>query len=334
MVSVPPSLTPEKKRIRRFFSSLPKAKEFAGKLRSRHQSGERGGLIPMALALQAVEAEKILNGSGLSIVEAARIALAHASNPADLETYEERWQRAMLHGEMTWSDVYAVSMGKIPRWVGPEVMAMKCGALNKGILKAAIELNGTTNAGTVKMKLLRAMAILGDKERRSEKKPDTEILTVHQSARLLRVCERPEERWAVSVLLFAGIRPSVDAGEISRLQWEAFGPSEIYVSTDVSKTPSDRHIPITPRLARLIRGHPEKGPVMPSGWKRAWTRIRKAAGISDLNDVTRHTFGSNFLAAFGENDTKQAMGHTEGSRTLFVYYRKAVTKAAGTRFFR
>jgi integrase len=129
----------------------------------------------------------------------------------------------------------------------------------------------------------------------------------------------------VALLLFAGIRPDAEAGEISRLQWEAVGETEIYVSPEVSKV-GDRHVPITPRLRRLLRGHPKSGSVVPAGWRRAWQRIRRVSGISEMQDVCRHTFASNHLAAFGEDATKQAMGHTAGSSTLFRHYRRAITR--------
>jgi len=334
MVSIPPTLTANGKRTRKFFPDEAKAKKYAGTMRAAHNSGVRGSLIPAVVAREAAEAVKLLEGTGLSLVDAARMAAAQVASSADRETFEERWSRAMLHGEMVWSDVYAVQMGTLPRWLGPEVMASRCGMLTREVLKAAIERHGTKTASTVRFRLSRALAVLGNRERGEAKRAEIRILTVKQAARVLRVCERPAERWAVAVLLFAGIRPSVDGGEITRLQWEDFTSAEIYVSSEVAKTPQDRHVPISPRLARLLRGRPADGPVMPSGWKRAWARIRLAAGIAELNDVTRHTFASNYLAAFGEAETKQAMGHTAGSSTLFRHYRRAVTAEAGKRYFR
>jgi hypothetical protein len=59
-------------------------------------------------------------------------------------------------------------------------------------------------------------------------------------------------------------------------------------------------VPITPRLAREIAGHEPDGPVAPANWKRRWGRIRRDSGATG-QDVTRHTFASHFLAAFGEH---------------------------------
>lgn len=51
-------------------------------------------------------------------------------------------------------------------------------------------------------------------------------------------------------------------------------------------------------------------------------------------DATRHTFASNHLVAFGEAATQAAVGHTEGSRTLFKHYRRAIPEDAGAKYFR
>ncbi len=100
------------------------------------------------------------------------------------------------------------------------------------------------------------------------------------------------------------------------------------------KTGTDRHIPITPRLRRLIKDHPQDGPVIPANWRRVYKKLRRAAGIRREQDITRHTFASNCLAAYGEHAAKQALGHTANSSTLFRHYRAAVTEAAGKKFFR
>jgi integrase len=53
-----------------------------------------------------------------------------------------------------------------------------------------------------------------------------------------------------------------------------------------------------------------------------------------MQDVLRHTFASHYLAAFGEDAAKQALGHAAGSTTIFRHYRRAVTESQGKAFFR
>ena len=158
-------------------------------------------------------------------------------------------------------------------------------------------------------------------------------MTVEQCEAMLAACVSTQERRAVALLLWAGIRPSAEDGEITRLDWSAVGEGEIYIAAEVAKTGTDRHIKLTPRLSHLLAGHPASGSVIPPDWRRIYQRLRKAAGIAGEQDITRHTFASNFLAAFGEKDTKDAMGHTADSKTLFRHYRRAVTEADGIAFF-
>ena len=73
--------------------------------------------------------------------------------------------------------------------------------------------------------------------------------------------------------------------------------------------------------------------MIPTGWPRRIARIRRKAGVHGEQDITRHTFASHFLVAFGEDAAKNAMGHTAGSRTLFKHYRRAVSEEDGKLFF-
>jgi integrase len=86
-------------------------------------------------------------------------------------------------------------------------------------------------------------------------------------------------------------------------------------------------------LRKLIKGHPKSGSVLPAKYEKRIQELRKAAGIAGKQDITRHTFASHFLAGYGEDATKAAMGHTPNSRTLFQHYRRAVTKEQGKKYF-
>lgn len=74
MVSVPPSLTAKGKRKRRYFPSKDKATRFAGRIKTIYQGGSRSGMIDASLATEAKQAAAILEGTGISLIEAARLA--------------------------------------------------------------------------------------------------------------------------------------------------------------------------------------------------------------------------------------------------------------------
>lgn len=332
MVSIPPGMSATGKRVRKFFPDLQKAQKFAGTTRAAHTAGLRG-LLTTELAAQAVVALRILQPLGISLPEAARMVAATQKASEKTEVFKARWRRALLDGEKRWRQRYIDDMGKIPRWLGRTAMGMQCGELSDEAIERALRMHGARSLSTLAARKSRVMAVLNFRERAPKKTTAIQILSPGQCARVLRVCHGRDELRVVALLLFAGIRPDAESGEISRLDWEAVGEREIYVSPEVSKV-GDRHVEIQPRLRRLLRGHPAEGPVIPAGWRRAWQRIRREAGISEMQDVLRHTFASNWLAAFGEDAAKLAMGHTKGSDTLFRHYRRAVTQEAGKRFFR
>lgn len=319
------------KRVRKVFADVTSAQKYGAKMRAAHGSGMRGAMITAALALQAAEAERILDGTGISIVEAARMAAGRACGTVSAETFRERLARAEAAGEAHWSDRYRDDVARIPRWVPAWFLSAKCGMIDRAEMERALTDGRKLSRSTIDARCRYLSAVLGFRERH-RKSGDIHTMTLRQCRAMLRACESRDEVRAVALLLFAGIRPDVESGEITRLDWEDVGDNEIYLSRDVSKV-GDRHVPISARLRRLIKGHPESGTVIPANWQRVWPRLRKAAGIT-AQDVTRHTFASHYLAAFGEHAAKQAMGHTKGSDTLFRHYRRAVTEADGLKYFR
>lgn len=335
MVSVPAAMSGSGKRERKFFGTDDTAaKKFGQSLRGSYARGERGGIISHALALEAAAASKLLAGTGITLLQAATAAAEAAKKTAaSSETFRQRYTRVVPLGEAQWSQIYTDDMGRLPRWVGSEFMERDCALITQDAVHAALRANGAKALSTVEHRTRYVMAILNFKERHRRNR-EIAIMSLQQVRAMLRAAENPTERRVAALLVFAGVRPHETQGEITRLEWDAFDGKEIYISKFVSKTNSDRIIPLTPRLKRLLRGHPSSGPVIPPNWRRVYKRLRKAAELGVEQDITRHTFASHYLAAFGEDKTKAAMGHTANSRTLFQHYRRAINEAAGVKFFR
>ena len=356
LVHVPASLSAIGKLERRYFKEPKDAETFAAKLRTQYHKGIRSGVLDTATAHNATEADRIIREAGLSvtIIEAVRAYVdartildpLKASIPevikawtqarkarGDDRTFGEASAAFIREKEENWSDRYArnieQTMKALPDWFKD----MKIPDITEPImLKATKESVTTPTAIDTRMRHIKSLCSGKGKKKKSRA---VTLLSVAQCAAMLRACQTTEERRAVALLLFAGIRPDATDGEFSKLDWSAIRGGKIYVTAEVSKTNSDRIIPIRPRLARLIKGHPKSGPVMPSGWAKRIQAIRKAAGMNDpkFQDATRHAFASHHLVAYGETSTQAAMGHTEGSRTLFKHYRSAVTEEAGKKYF-
>lgn len=332
MVSVPAAMTGNGKRKRKFFSSKTAAERFAGRLRAAFSAGIRNAVLPANVAVMAAEAVRVLDGTGLTLLDAARIARDSVVGDGQGETFGERHRRCLLANEGRWRDRYADDMARISRWVPQWFLDLPCGAVSNDTMERALTDGRSLSRSTIDTRMRYLSAVVGHRDRH-RRSADIHILDVGACARLLRRCESKQEVWAVALLLFAGIRPDAEHGEIMRLDWSAVGAEEIYVSGEVSKTGSDRHIQILPRLARLLRGHPHDGTVVPANWRRVWRRLRSG---EIPQDACRHTYASHLLAWYGgeEGPTQMALGHVAGSRTLFRHYRRSVTIEQGRRFFR
>ncbi|MBI5771173.1 MAG: site-specific integrase [Verrucomicrobia bacterium] len=108
-------------------------------------------------------------------------------------------------------------------------------------------------------------------------------------------------RWVpyFALCLFAGIRPGVPDGEMSKLPSEAVNLNGgfIAISAEVSKIREPRKITIQPNLAAWLRAYPlEKFPLVVGNFQQRCSALRKKFNLS--HDVMRHTFISMFVAKF------------------------------------
>jgi integrase len=102
-----------------------------------------------------------------------------------------------------------------------------------------------------------------------------------------------------ALCLFAGIRPGVPDGEISKLRPDAVNldAGMINISAEVSKVREPRQVTIQPNLAGWLRAYPlEKFPIVVGDFKKRRERFAKRFNLT--HDIMRHTFISMFVAKF------------------------------------
>jgi integrase len=102
-----------------------------------------------------------------------------------------------------------------------------------------------------------------------------------------------------ALCLFAGIRPDLYEGEISKLEPKhvRLDTGVILIEPEVSKVRMKRNVTIQPNLAVWLRAYPlDKHPIMPRGFRRMRLEFRKRFNLS--HDILRHTFVSMFVAKF------------------------------------
>jgi len=102
-----------------------------------------------------------------------------------------------------------------------------------------------------------------------------------------------------SLCLFAGIRPCIRTGEITKLKPEDINldTGVIHVEPEVSKVRMKRNVTIQTNLAVWLRAYPLcRFPIVPPNLEEVRTAIAKKFGLT--HDVMRHTFISMFVAKF------------------------------------
>jgi integrase len=134
------------------------------------------------------------------------------------------------------------------------------------------------------------------------KRGEAQTLTASQARDLMEHFETFEGgRWVpyFALCLFAGIRPSVPHGEITRLK-----PADINletgiisISAHVSKVREPRKITIQPNLAAWLRAYPlDKSPVVGGSFQKRRAMFKKQFNLT--HDVLRHTYISMFVGKF------------------------------------
>jgi integrase len=129
-----------------------------------------------------------------------------------------------------------------------------------------------------------------------------QTLTVAQARKLMEHFECFEGgRWVpyFALCLFAGIRPGVPDGEITKLQPNAVSldTGVIAISAEVSKVREPRKVTIQPNLAAWLRAYPlDKHPIVVADFQKRRAKFSKRFGLT--HDVLRHTFISMFVAKY------------------------------------
>lgn len=126
--------------------------------------------------------------------------------------------------------------------------------------------------------------------------------TAQQARELMTFAETYEGgRWVpyFAICLFAGVRPGVPDGEITKLRPEhvSLDTSIIHIPSTVSKVREPRRITIQPNLAAWLRAYPlEKYPLIVGNFKKRRERFKDRFNLT--HDVLRHTFISMFVAKY------------------------------------
>jgi len=342
MLNVPATLSESGKRERYKRANRRDALKLQRELKKRyHEQGTQAGIIPSRLAAEAQEAAEMLKPYKANLLDAAREYVAArkvegATKPlseawADYQDYLERENKSASS-----KHDYARTLRALPQWFLERVVASLTKADIEKALDESIKTKPVKRGPTWNRRLRETQAVIAEATRTKAKaaklaRKAPKILTVEEAKTFMMAAEEEGCALPCALMLFAGIRPEAQVGELSRMTWDWVDKEHITVPLGESKTESDRLIPIMPNLRAWLDAC--KGqPIVPPRWAKKIQKLRALVGIGSTQDVPRHTFGSCFYKLRGEAEVVEAMGHTSIKTTL-RFYKKAVTNKQAQAFF-
>ena len=326
-------------RVRKCFADIEEAKAFcrkrAGEIK---REGTRILDLPEKVRGDALEAMKLLDGSGVSILTAVQDYLRrHPVNAT--QTVEETCQKyleAMRHQGLRPLSVYdkELKFKAFTTALGKSPIA--------GLDDSDIEAWAATREGTKTTKEAYASCARdavnffrrGNKLKRArngdEKPPVTWDVARVQKIMGTAETVSPEVVPAFAVLFFAGLRPH----EMLRLTWEQVDlkAGVIRLTGADTKTRAMRNVEIASNLRAWLARYRGTGNVAPAGsrYRDLREKVMEACGLGEWPvDVPRHTFATMHYNAHQDAAKTQAqLGHFGGPQVFLTHYKGVPVTAA------
>ena len=128
-----------------------------------------------------------------------------------------------------------------------------------------------------------------------------------------------------SIIVFA-IETGMRRGEILGLRWEHVDLNRRIAYLPLTKNGSSREVPLSTKAAKVLTAQrqrndtPSPFPVTPNGFRLAWDRLRRRAGLSDLrfHDLRHEAISRFFELGLNIPEVAVISGHKD-PRMLFRY---------------
>lgn len=174
---------------------------------------------------------------------------------------------------------------------------------------------------------------------------DVRFLSVPEAKAILRGAG--EYRYAIALMLFAGIRPEEVRGRNkAALLWENIDREEkiVRIPAEVAKTKQPRILENLPEnLWKWLADGPSEGPVCRSEIRAAVIAAQKLARFRDAaghalkkwpQDAMRHSFATYHVALYADpGRTSLILGHEGAPTMLYRHYRGLTTRDKAVEYF-
>ena len=373
-ISIPPKLSDTGKRQRRFFKSKTEAASALKKIKVRQENhGTAAKLLSPADELQAVSAFKLLRefGSDAQLSEIVGAYLDGLRERKMSKTLSDAWDAYLSRTDKKISPVHEKNLKATQKRLSAIHDKPVCDLSGREIDDC---LNGASPAyRNAMLREIRAVLnwCMGGTRKWLSRNPaedcefskakkigEVQIYSVDQAKKIMEAGAKlhPEIVPALAMMLFAGVRPDQDDGEITKLEWGHVLHTDrhhkrLELPGSITKTGKQRSIKIRPALLSWIQWHvkrleqlvpaskkkvslagvvcPEKGTVLRGKLRDVFDE----AGVERIQDGFRHTFASYLAPIDGLDAVETELGHLGGREVLNRHYRTDVRKPVAKKFW-
>jgi integrase len=164
------------------------------------------------------------------------------------------------------------------------------------------------------------------------------ILSVDEAESLLVAAADTNHRHDLLGYVVLGLFGGLRRAELERLTWKAIKWDRRMITVDATaaKMASIRNVPLPQNaMAWLRKCDPKDRPLSPLGFRRRFDSLRAEAGIDRWSgNELRHSFASyHYDLHQNASLTAACLGHTSGTNLLFTHYRSLVALGDGARYF-
>jgi len=334
------------------FMTQKDALEFVREFEARHeQLGHLASQTTTTELLQAKQASSVLSGSGLSVVDAARMAALKMESERKSETLGLGFERYMVDCERRRKSVKHLRDLKQTRNLFMPLLGQLLVNLSGEQIDATL-LSLPPASRNLKIRHLKAVLNYCIKQdwltstplKRVELAPimskEIETYTAEQVRAIMDAVatNHPEAVPFFAISFFAGTRPE----EIMKLEWSAFtDDGQLCITAAVNKTRTKRFTTVTPTLQAWLdwyeaQGGVREGRIFPRSQMtliRIRRRVAEMAGVEWIQDGARKTFASaHYKIHHDALKTAYELGH-RGTTMLHTHYNQNMRKEEAVRFW-
>ena len=334
------------------FKSQSEALEFVREFETRHaRLGALASQTTTPELIEAKQASSVLSGSGLSVVEAARMVAAKLESERKSETLGLGFERYMADCERRLKSFkHLRDLNQTRNLFSPLLGELLVNLTGEHIDATLASLPPASR--NLKIRHLRAVFNYCIKQdwlsstplKRVELAPirhkEIETYSSEQVRAIMETVARNhlEAVPFFAISFFAGTRPE----EIMKLEWSAFTDDcQLCITAAVNKTRTKRFTTVTPTLQAWLdwyvaQGGAREGRIFPRSQMtliRIRRRVAEIAGVEWIQDGARKTFASAHYKIHQDAlKTAYELGH-RGTTMLHTHYNQNMRKEEAVRFW-